>query len=161
MSIDISNKEILDVCCGGKMFWWDKNNKDTLFCDIRQHDKGYIEACPNWACEPDIIADYRDLPFSEESFSLIVWDIPHIKKDSGGIISKKYGSLGDNWKEDSKKAFDSIWRVLKKNGTLIFKYSDLDIKLKDMLDLFPEKPLFGTISKKAVNNTYWIVFFKV
>ena len=29
-----------------------------------------------------------------------------------------------------------------------------------MLKLFPVKALFGTRSKKAVNSTYWIVFFK-
>jgi len=159
--MDLTNKEILDVCCGGKMFWYDKNNKDTLYCDIRHCEKGHIEHCPNWSCDPDIIADYRDLPFDDNSFSLIVWDIPHIIKNGTGIISKKYGSLGDEWAEDSKKAFDSIWRVLKPNGTLIFKYNDLNIKIKDMLDLFPVKPLFGTVSKKAVNNTFWFCFFKV
>tara|TARA_R110000823_G_scaffold300246_1_gene421028 strand:- start:119 stop:619 length:501 start_codon:yes stop_codon:yes gene_type:complete len=159
-SIDITEKNILDVCCGGKMFWFDKNNKDTLYCDIRHTDDGYIEHCPNWKCEPDMIADYRDLPFDDNSFHLIVWDIPHIIKNTNGIISKKYGSLGDNWKEDSSKAFDSIWRVLKPNGTLIFKYSDLNIKSSDMLNLFPIKPLFGTMSKKAVNNTYWFCFYK-
>tara|TARA_R110002020_G_scaffold75872_2_gene192809 strand:+ start:10459 stop:10962 length:504 start_codon:yes stop_codon:yes gene_type:complete len=160
--MDLTDKEILDVCCGGKMFWFDKNNKNTLYCDIRHREKGYIEHCPNWSCKPDMIADYRDLPFEDNSFHLIVWDIPHIIKNSAtGIISKKYGSLGDEWKEDSKKAFDSIWRVLKPNGTLIFKYSDIDIKVKDMLNLFPIKPLFGTITKKSVNNTFWFCFFKV
>tara|TARA_R110000737_G_scaffold351666_1_gene394609 strand:- start:381 stop:866 length:486 start_codon:yes stop_codon:yes gene_type:complete len=157
---DTQNKLIMDVCCGGRMMWFDKNNKDTLFCDIRECEKGHIEACPNWSCKPDVIADYRNLPFENNSFKLIVWDIPHIIKNSGGIINKKYGNLGENWKEDTTKAFESIWSKLDINGTLIFKYSDLNIKLTDMLNLFPIKPLFGTRTKKSVNSTYWICFFK-
>jgi hypothetical protein len=156
----MDDKYILDVCCGGKMMWFDKDNKNTLFCDIRECEKGYIQYCPNWECKPDVICDYKDLPFEENSFKLIVWDIPHMINETTGIISKKYGSLGNNWKEDTKKAFDSIWRVLDIHGTLIFKYSDLNIKITDMLKLFPVKALFGTKSKKAVNSTYWIVFFK-
>jgi hypothetical protein len=30
------SKPILDVCCGGKMFWFDKNNPNVEFCDIRE-----------------------------------------------------------------------------------------------------------------------------
>ena len=156
----MDEKYILDVCCGGRMMWFDKENKDTLYCDIREVEKGHIEHCPNWQCKPNVIADYRDLPFPDRSFKLVVWDIPHIIKDSGGIINKKYGSLGENWKEDTTKAFESIWRVLDNHGTLIFKYSDLNIKVTDMLKLFPVKALFGTRTKKAVNCTYWICFFK-
>tara|TARA_R110002096_G_scaffold235811_1_gene426128 strand:+ start:2060 stop:2539 length:480 start_codon:yes stop_codon:yes gene_type:complete len=158
--MDNDDKYVLDVCCGGRMMWFDKDNKDALYCDIRECEKGFIEACPNWECKPDVIADYKDLPFKDNAFKLIVWDIPHLIKDGTGIINKKYGSLGNEWKEDTTKAFKSIWRVLDKHGTLIFKYADLNIKLKDMLSCFDEKPLFGTRSKKAVNSTYWIVFFK-
>jgi len=159
--MDMNDKYILDVCCGGKMFWFDKNNKNTIYCDIRSHEKGYITHCPNWSCEPDIIADYRDLPFDDESFNLIVWDIPHIIKKSTGLITKKYGNLGANWSPDTQKAFDCIWSKLKDKGVLIFKYSDLDIKVSDMLNLFPVKPLFGTMTKKSVNNTYWFCYMKV
>tara|TARA_R100000808_G_C2147665_1_gene155689 strand:+ start:2031 stop:2507 length:477 start_codon:yes stop_codon:yes gene_type:complete len=156
----MDDKYILDVCCGGRMMWFDKNNKNTLYCDIREVEKGVIESCPNWECKPDIIADYKDLPFNNNSFKLIVWDIPHIIKDSGGLINVKYGHLGNNWEEDTKKAFDCIWSKLDIHGTLIFKYSDIDIPVNKMLKLFPQKALFGTRTKKSVNSTYWIVFFK-
>ena len=33
-----TNKEILDVCCGGRMFWFDKHNPDVLFSDIREEE---------------------------------------------------------------------------------------------------------------------------
>lgn len=28
-------KKILDVCCGSRMFWFDREHKDTVFMDIR------------------------------------------------------------------------------------------------------------------------------
>lgn len=31
----IGNKPILDACCGSRMFWFDKNNLNCLFVDIR------------------------------------------------------------------------------------------------------------------------------
>ena len=155
------DKYICDVCCGGRMMWFDKDNKNTIYCDIRECEKGHIEYCTNWSCKPDIICDYRDLPFEDNKFKLILWDIPHIIKDSGGIINKKYGSLGENWKEDTTKAFKEIWRCLDLHGVLIFKYSDLNIKVGDMLKCFNQKALFGTRTKKAVNSTYFIVFMKI
>lgn len=29
-------KPIIDVCCGSRMFWFDKDNPNVEFCDIRQ-----------------------------------------------------------------------------------------------------------------------------
>ena len=33
------DKPILDVCCGPKMFWFDKNNPYVVFCDKRTLEK--------------------------------------------------------------------------------------------------------------------------
>ena len=33
------NKRILDPCCGSKMFWFDRENPDVLFCDNRELDE--------------------------------------------------------------------------------------------------------------------------
>jgi hypothetical protein len=156
----LNDSFILDACCGGKHFWFDKNNKNTLYMDIRSVEKGSIKLQPNWCVKPDIIGDYRDINFKDKSFKLIVWDIPHKLKPDKGLITMKYGSLGENWKQDTTKAFDSIWSKLDIHGTLIFKYSDLNIPVTEMLKLFPVKALFGTKTKKSVNSTYWIVFFK-
>lgn len=35
-------KRILDACCGSKMFWFDKNNPDVEFCDIRSWNEQNI-----------------------------------------------------------------------------------------------------------------------
>ena len=47
-------------------------------------------------------------------------------------------------------------RVLKINGTLIFKWNEEQIKLKDVLDCFDKNPLFGNKRSK----THWLVFIK-
>ena len=47
-------------------------------------------------------------------------------------------------------------RVLKPNGTLIFKWNEQQIKLKRILEIIDYKPLFGNRRDK----THWLVFFK-
>ena len=156
----MNDEMILDACCGGRHFWFDKNHPNTVYMDIRQVEPGAISLQPNWSVQPDIIGDYRDMPFEDESFRLVVWDIPHKLKPDKGLITMKYGSLGSGWKEDISQGFNEIMRVLKDEGVLIFKYADLDVKVSDMLSLFTIQPLFGTVTKKGVNNTYFFTFMK-
>ncbi len=63
------------------------------------------------------------------------------------------------WKEEIEKGFSECFRVLKPGGTLIFKWSETDIKVKEILQLTPEKPLYGHKSGKA-SKTHWIAFIK-
>ena len=156
-----TNKKILDACCGGKQFWIDKINPNVLFMDIRKESKGFIPEQPNFEIQPDLIGDFRKTEFKDNQFKHIVWDIPHkIKKDKG-LITKKYGYLGENWRDDLTNGFKELWRILDNGGTLCLKFSDLDISIKDLLSLFPEKALYGTPTKKGVNNSYWFVFVKL
>ncbi len=37
---------VLDACCGGRMFWWNKENTDALFMDCREVEKGAFQN--NW-----------------------------------------------------------------------------------------------------------------
>ena len=66
-------KKILDVCCGGRSFWYDKKNENTIYMDIR---KDSIQLCDGrqFIIEPDIIADFQNIPFPDESFYLVVFD---------------------------------------------------------------------------------------
>lgn len=70
------NKIILDACCGGRMFWFDKNNPLTVFQDIRKEE---FIACDGRkiAVNPDIIGDFRNMQYPDSSFKLVVFDPPH------------------------------------------------------------------------------------
>ena len=68
-------------------------------------------------------------------------------------------NIKQKWPEHKIIPFN--WNKLKDKGVLIFKYCDLNIKVSEMLKLFHTKPLFGTITKKGVNNTYFFCFMKV
>ncbi len=156
----MKNKTILDMCCGGKHFWFDKNNENVVFMDKRKEPKGTIKEQPGWQCNPDIVADFTNIPFRDNTFYLVVFDPPHFITKSNGIITKKYGKLDDDYEYLIKKGFEEAFRVLKPNGVLVFKWNDLSIKINDILKLSPKKPLMGTKTKKGVNNSYFYVFMK-
>lgn len=152
-------KEILDVCCGSRMFWFDKENPNVRFVDNR--DENHI-LCDGrqLSIAPDFKMDFRNLHFMDNSYRLVVFDPPHLKQaGKNGWQAKKYGVLGKNWKEDLKQGFKECFRVLKPEGILIFKWNEFQIPIKEILKLTPVKPLFGNISGKR-SNTHWICFMK-
>ena len=51
------------------------------------------------------------------------------------------------------------WRVLKPDGTMVFKWSEVQIRLSEIRDLFPSEPICGNRVPKN-SGTHWIVFFK-
>ncbi len=155
-------KRVLDVCCGSRMFWFDKQNKDVLFVDKRKEvltakDREKIRTIE---INPDIIADFTELPFNDNSFNMVVFDPPHLKTlGETSWMAKKYGKLPDNWECVISKGFDECMRVLKPNGTLIFKWNETEIKTSKILSLIPYKPLFGhTTGRQA--KTIWMAFMK-
>ena len=150
------NKRILDACCGSKMFWFDKDREDVLFMDIRQEEFEIHGKKVN--VKPDVIGDFRNMSFGDESFYLVVFDPPHLKSAGPNSIMKaQYGQLSkDTWEDDLKKGFAECFRVLKPNGTLIFKWSECQVPVKKVLGLVPEKPLFG----QQRGMTHWMVFMK-
>ena len=159
------DKEILDVCCGGKMFWFDKKNQNTLYLDKRREGAGIVEKWqPNFEVNPDLVMDFRNLDLPDESFSLIVFDPPHIFNKGistdRSVMAKKYGTLHwDTWKDDLSKGFDECWRVLRPKGTLIFKWHDHQVKIREVVNCFSKQPLFGQMSGKG-GKSHWLVFFK-
>lgn len=150
------DKQILDVCCGSRMFWFDKHNAQTVFVDNRVlHDT----LCDGRALdiEPDIVGDFRNIPFDDNTFSMVVFDQPHLLKvGENSWLAKKYGKLSDDWSQDLKQGFSECMRVLKPNGTLIFKWNEQQIKLSEILKIIGYKPLFG--NKRS--DTHWLVFMK-
>ncbi|MEG1203554.1 MAG: SAM-dependent methyltransferase, partial [Comamonas sp.] len=71
----------------------------------------------------------------------------------------KYGKLGSDWREDMRQGFAECFRVLRPNGTLVFKWNETQIKVRELLALTPEKPLYGQVSGRT-GMTHWLVFIK-
>ena len=69
-------KKILDVCCGSRMFWFDKENENTIYMDKRQLEDDGRKLLIN----PDVIGDFRNIPYEDNSFKLVIFDPPHLIK---------------------------------------------------------------------------------
>ena len=157
-------KLILDVACGGRMFWFDKKQPNTLFVDNRIMQPelvGHGIHQRTRKCLPDKIMDFRKLNLPDNEFSLVVFDPPHLFLGKNSHMAKVYGSLNkETWKEDLIKGFAECFRVLKPEGVLIFKWNEFNIPLKEILKLISYKPLFGHKSGKA-QLTHWLCFMKL
>ena len=159
------NKFILDACCSIRDFWWDKKDKNTLYVDIRKEESGFCELRGDRELKPDIVADFRNLPFENNSFKLIIFDPPHLKNlVETSQFKNIYGQLDkETWEEDIKKGFNECWRVLEDKGVLIFKWADHDIKINKILEVIGREPLFGhktRVNTKNHKGTYWFCFMK-
>lgn len=159
----MKNKYILDACCGGRMMWFDKKHPNALYVDKRVRPVGFMKVRKNFSVEPDVQADFRNLPFATNTFSLVVFDPPHTirKKEEGGVIAERYGRLIlSSWEEDLALGFAECWRVLKPKGVLIFKWAECDKRIEDIEPFYPATPLFGTRVGKE-NKTIWLCFMKL
>lgn len=107
---------------------------------------------------PDVIGDFREMPFADNTFYHVVFDPPHLKwAGKKSIMKAQYGQLNkETWKEDISKGFQECMRVLKPNGTLVFKWSDCQIPVRELLSNIPYKPLYGN----QRGTTHWMVFMK-
>ena len=150
---------ILDPCCGSRMFWFDRENENVTFGDIRTENHILCDG-RTLNIAPDVEMDFRDMDFEDGSFKLVVFDPPHLVNagDKSWMVLK-YGKLNREWQEDLKCGFSECFRVLENNGILIFKWNKTQIKVSEILKLTNQKPLFGHMSGKQ-SNTHWITFMK-
>ena len=142
------------------MFYFDREDDRVLFGDIRSEEHVLCDGralCIN----PDTYTDFRDLPFDDESFRVVVFDPPHlVNAGPKSWLAAKYGRLSkDTWREDLTAGFAECFRVLKPEGVLIFKWNETQIKVREILALTEQEPLIGHRSGKAM-NTHWITFIK-
>lgn len=142
------------------MFWFDKSDSHTLFSDIRAEQHTLCDG-RTFTVNPDMIADFRDLPHPDNRFNLIVFDPPHLKHaGESSWIAKKYGRLDrDAWRADLSAGFNECWRVLRPGGTLIFKWNEAQIKIREVLSCFSQRPIFGHTTTHNLKS-HWLVFYK-
>jgi len=151
---------ILDPCCGSKMFWFDKDNGDVVFGDIRRESHTLCDGRALEIC-PDVQMDFTALPFAANTFSMVVFDPPHlVNVGKNSWMAKKYGRLDKaTWRRTLAAGFSECFRVLQPGGTLIFKWNEDQILVSDVVSLTEYKPLFGHKSGKN-SRTHWICFLK-
>ena len=159
----MNNKFILDACCGGRMFWKNKNHPNAIYQDIRRDVLPLKEQYGmNFTVEPDVIGDFRDMKFEDRKFKMVIFDPPHLILNKTSWIAKKYGTLKDtDYKEDFKKGFLECWRVLDDYGTLIFKWNDNSIGINKIKPFFPDEPIISNRIGTKGKTTYWFVFMKI
>lgn len=149
---------MLDSCCSNRAFWFNKKDPRAIYVDKRKETIVLTDRVME--ISPDIQADFTNLPFPDNTFTIVVFDPPHvIREEARGYITKRYGVLNGDWRTMLKDGFSECFRVLKPNGTLIFKWSDSNVPVAEILALTPEKPLFGHKSGK-LSLTHWIAFLK-
>jgi hypothetical protein len=158
---------ILDPCCGGRMMWFDRNNPDVVFGDRRREQlivtdrsHGNASGTRTLNIDPDVLLDFRALPYPDGAFKLVAFDPPHLERAGPrSWLAGKYGKLGKDWREDLRQGFAECFRVLDQDGVLVFKWNETQVKLREVLALTPRPPLFGNTAGKK-NGTHWMVFMK-
>ncbi len=159
---------ILDATCGSRMIHFDKDCPDVIFCDNRECDgteiwKGNSRSgfsVRHLNIHPDIVADFTAMPFPDATFYLVVFDPPHLKHiGENAWMAKKYGVLKGNWKQMLRDGFVECMRVLKPGGSLIFKWSEVQIPVGEIWKAIGTMPIFGTRCGKSA-KTIWATFFK-
>lgn len=154
------DKIILDACCGSRMMWFDKQHPNALFADIREEEHTLCDG-RKLVVKPDIQMDFRDMPFEDNRFKLVVFDPPHLNKlGKDAWMTKKYGRLLPTWESDIKAGFDECMRVLEPYGILIFKWNEHQIDLGRVLEVIGVSPLFGHTSGRH-GKTIWMAFMKM
>jgi 16S rRNA G966 N2-methylase RsmD len=144
-----------------RAFYFDKQDSRVVFGDIRENETHLLTNGQTITIKPDQVMDFRAIPYPDESFQCVVFDPPHmLGLSEKSWMRKKYGVLEkDTWQNDIKQGFAECFRVLKPNGTLIFKWNEVSILLKDILALTDQKPVLGHPSGKRM-GTHWVLFIK-
>lgn len=145
------------------MAWIDKSDSRAVFVDRRVEthmlkDSSVRGGLRKLEIRPDVQADFTALPFPSGWFSLVFFDPPHLRSAGPqSWLRKKYGVLESNWPAMLRDGFAECFRVLAPGGTLIFKWSEYQIPVSQILPLAPVPPLFGHRSGRQ-SLTHWLVF---
>jgi ubiquinone/menaquinone biosynthesis C-methylase UbiE len=161
-----TDKKILDVTCGSRSIWFNKKHPDALYCDRRvaeyEETFGKTQSTRHTVVSPDVVADFKDLPFEDNTFSLVVFDPPHRYGLKESWIMKRYGTYDseEEMLDNIVRGFHECMRVLKPDGVLVFKWAELQIPTPEIIKAIGVQPLFGHHSGKK-SNTNWLCFMKL
>ncbi len=156
---------VLDVCCGSRMFWFNKRDPRAVYLDKRREKHSLTDSSSRGGrralvIDPDTVGDFTNLPYPENLFYIVVFDPPHLfGNGKNGWLAKKYGKLDGDWRGEIRTGFKECFRVLRPGGSLIFKWNETDIPVSEILKLTDELPLFGNQCGKS-SKSHWIVFMK-
>lgn len=162
----MTDKKILDATCASRSIWFNKQHPAAVYMDKRREFE-----IPLWrsgdgmsertlTVDPDVIADFTAIPFEDDTFYLVVFDPPHLlRAGETSWLVKKYGKLDETWPQMLKEGFDECMRVLRPNGVLIFKWSEVQIPAVEVWRAIGRRPLFGHRSGKN-SKTFWGCFMK-
>ena len=149
------------------MMYFQRQSPAVLFGDLRHETLTVIDRSHGKAdgtrtihISPDMRMDFRALPFPDRAFKLVVFDPPHlVRAGARSWLAAKYGKLGEDWRTDLRAGFTECFRVLDWEGTLIFKWSEVQISVRQVLTCFPQRPVFGHTTTANL-KTHWMVFYK-
>ena len=159
--------KILDATCGPKGIWYQKNHPFVTFMDKRNETviSNHKEQKPRrYVINPDVISEWKDTPFPDNHFDMVIFDPPHLILDRGKKppnMVQEYGFFyRDNYRAILQTGIKKLFNILKPEGIFIFKWCENSITIEEVLKFFPYPPLFGSNIKKKTTDTYWIVFLK-
>lgn len=153
------SRYVLDACCGSRMFWFDREDARAVFMDCRVADESLCDG-RRLVVKPDVVGDFRRMPFPDGRFRLVAFDPPHTFAGASSWLARKYGRLDRrSWREDLRAGFRECFRVLEPRGVLVFKWCSVDVPLADVLGLAPCPPLFGSRCGRQ-GRTHFVVFMK-
>lgn len=161
-----TEKKILDVTCGSRSIWFNKAHPDALYLDRRvaeyEETFGKTNSTRHTVVKPDVVADFTNLPFEDNTFSLVVFDPPHRCGLKDSWIMKRYGTYDskEEMLDNITNGFKECMRVLKPDGVLVFKWAEIQIPTRDIIKAIGVQPLFGHHSGKK-SNTNWLCFMKL
>lgn len=156
---------VLDACCGSRMFWFNREDPRAVFMDCRQEvheltDKSSAGGKRTLVIAPDVVGDFRSIPYQDNSFRVVCFDPPHlVNTGPQSWLGRKYGTLPKDWQDLLRRGFAECFRVLEPLGVLVFKWNEDQIPVSRILALTDAKPLFGNRCGKHAKS-HWIVFLK-
>lgn len=85
-----------------------------MFADIRAEVHTLCDG-RHLVISPDLMADFRSLPFADSTFPVVVFDPPHLDRVGQSVwMGKKYGQLNKKtWRSDLRAGFKEEFRVAK------------------------------------------------